>query len=65
MLGATGLRRLHLILTISWLVIIPVAIVTGWIYSIVFVSAISIYANVGNHWSAWQAARVEEKQDAA
>lgn len=56
---ATFLRRLHMALTIVWLVVIPVAIVTGWVYSIVFVSAISLYANVASHFAAWQGARAE------
>lgn len=42
---------------------IPVALITHWIQSIVFISAISIYANLAGHFSAWQAARVECIQD--
>jgi hypothetical protein len=57
---AKWLKHGHAFLTIVWLVMIPVALATGWIYSIVFVSAISIYANVAGHFSAWQAARAEE-----
>lgn len=60
-MGAPALRRLHLGLTIAWLVMIPVAFVTGWLYSLAFISAISIYANVAGHFSAWQAARAEEQ----
>lgn len=56
------MRRLNGWLTLAWLCMVPVAIVTGWIYSIVFISAISIYANVSGHLAAWQAARVEVKQ---
>jgi len=52
-------RRLHFALTIAWMVLIPVAIATGWVYSIVFVSAISLYANVAAHFAAWQGARAE------
>jgi hypothetical protein len=50
-------------LTLAWLAMIPISIVTGWIESIVFVSAVSIYANMTGHWSAWQASRVEVKQE--
>lgn len=57
------MRRLNGWLTLAWLAMIPVAIATGWIYSIAFISAISIYANVSGHMAAWQAARVETKQD--
>jgi len=42
---------------------IPIALATGWIESLVFISAISIYANVAGHFAAWQAARTEEKED--
>lgn len=50
-------------MTVAWAVMVPVALITGWIYSIAFVSAISIYANVASHFSAWQASRAEEKID--
>jgi hypothetical protein len=54
------LKRLHAILTILWLVMVPVALATGWIASIVFVSACSIYANAAAHASAWQSSRAED-----
>jgi hypothetical protein len=38
---------------------IPVSIVTGWIHSVAYISALSLWALVSGHWSAWQAARVE------
>jgi hypothetical protein len=38
---------------------VPVALVTGWVESLVFVSACSIYANAVGHFGAWQAARAE------
>jgi hypothetical protein len=57
------LKHLHGVLTIIWLAMIPIALVTGWIESLIFISAISIYANVAGHFSAWQAARTEVKQD--
>jgi hypothetical protein len=34
-----------------------------WLSSVVYVSALSLWALVSGHWSAWQAARVEVKQD--
>jgi hypothetical protein len=58
---ASTLRHVHGWLTIAWLVIIPLSIATGWLYSLAFISAISIYANVAGHFSAWQAARAEEQ----
>jgi hypothetical protein len=38
---------------------IPVSLVTGWVHSVVYVSALSVWALISGHWSAWQAARVE------
>lgn len=52
-------------LTILWAVLIPVSFATGWVDSVRYVSALSLWALVSGHWSAWQAARVEVKQDAA
>jgi hypothetical protein len=34
-----------------------------WLSSVVYVSALSLWALVSGHWSAWQAARVEVNQD--
>lgn len=62
-MSAAALRHLHGWLTVAWLVVIPVSIVTGWLYSLAFISAISIYANVAGHFSAWQAARAEEQAE--
>jgi hypothetical protein len=41
---------------------IPVSLATGWVKSVVYVSALSLWALVSSHWSAWQAARVEVTQ---
>ena len=48
------MRRVNGWLTILWLVMIPISIATGWVRSVVYVSALS----------AWQAARVEVNQAA-
>ena len=53
------MRRVNGWLTIFWIVMIPVSIVTGWISSVTYVAALSLWALVSGHWSAWQAARVE------
>jgi hypothetical protein len=45
------MRRVNGWLTIFWLAMIPVS-----------VSALSLWALVSGHWSAWQAARVEVAQ---
>lgn len=34
---------------------LPVAILTGWIFSLAFISACSIYANIASHLAAWRA----------
>lgn len=57
------MRRVNGWLTIFWLLMIPVSVATGWINSVQYVSALSLWALVSGHWSAWQAARVEVKQD--
>jgi hypothetical protein len=59
-MSASQLRTLHAVLTVVWLIIIPVAVVTHLLWSLPFISAISIYANVAGHFSSWQAARAEE-----
>jgi hypothetical protein len=54
--------ELHKWLTIGWLIAaVPICI---WLNSSVpFLVFISVYAVVTGHWSSWQAARVEKKQD--
>jgi len=58
------MRRVNGWLTILWVLMIPVSLVTGWVSSVVYVSALSLWALVSGHWSAWQAARVEVAQQA-
>ncbi|MEY2444095.1 MAG: hypothetical protein QOE00_675 [Ilumatobacteraceae bacterium] len=58
------MRRVNGWLTIFWVVMIPVSIITGWISSVTYVAALSLWALVSGHWSAWQAARVEVAQQA-
>lgn len=57
------MRRVNGWLTLFWIAMIPVSLVTHWVNSVVYVSALSLWALVSGHWSAWQAARVEVKQD--
>ena len=59
---AAFMRRLNGWLTIFWIVMIPVSIATGWVHSVTYVSALSLWALVSGHWSTWQAARVEVAQ---
>ncbi len=56
------MRRVNGWLTIFWIAMIPISVVTGWISSVQYVSALSLWALVSGHWSAWQAARVEVEQ---
>ena len=57
------MRKVNGWLTIFWIVMIPVSIATGWISSVTYVAALSLWALVSGHWAAWQAARVEVKQE--
>jgi hypothetical protein len=57
------MRRVNGWLTVFWVVMIPISIVTGWISSVTYVAALSLWALVSGHWSAWQAARVEVRQE--
>src|SRR5947207_15781371 len=56
------MRRVNGWLTILWIAMIPVSIVTSWIDKVTYVAALSLWALVSGHWSAWQAARVEVNQ---
>jgi len=56
------MRKLNGWLTIFWILMIPLSILTGWISSVTYVAALSLWALVSGHWSAWQAARVEVEQ---
>jgi hypothetical protein len=57
------MRRVNGWLTVGWIVMIPVSLATGWVRSVTFVAALSLWALVTGHWSAWQAARVEVNQN--
>lgn len=46
---------INLALTFIWIAVVPLALMTGWIYSIAFISAASIYANAASHLAAWRA----------
>ena len=56
------MRRLNGWLTMFWIAMIPISFAMGWLNSVVYVSALSLWALVSGHWSAWQAARVEVAQ---
>ncbi len=56
------MRKVNGWLAIFWVVMIPVSFYMHWLSSVVYVSALSLWALVSGHWSAWQAARVEVNQ---
>jgi hypothetical protein len=56
------LRGFHGWATVVWFVAsFPLAIIFG--SSVIFVTFLSLYAIVAGHWSSWQAARVEVRQE--
>src|SRR4051812_36323702 len=57
------MRRVNGWLTLFWIAMIPVSIEMGWLRSVAYVSALSLWALVSGHWAAWQAARVEVEQN--
>jgi len=56
------MRRLNGWLTMFWIAMIPISYQLGWLKSVTYVSALSLWALVSGHWSTWQAARVEVTQ---
>lgn len=58
------MRRVNGWLAVFWIVMIPISMWLGWLNSVIYVSALSLWALVSGHWSAWQAARVEVQQQA-
>ena len=57
------MRRVNGWLTLLWIAMIPISLVMGWLDSVGYVSALSLWALVSGHLAAWQAARVEVVQD--
>jgi hypothetical protein len=57
------MRRVNGWLALFWVAMIPVSFELGWLKSVTYVSALSLWALVSGHWSSWQAARVEVAQE--
>lgn len=57
------LRGFHGWLTLIWGMAIPITVVTNLKTSITWIALMSVWANFVGHFSSWQAARVEVKQD--
>jgi len=60
----TMMRHLHGYLAVLWF-IAAFPIMIFWSENIRFLVFVSVYAVVVGHWSSWQAARVEERQEQA
>ena len=56
------MRRINGWLTVFFALLIIPSFLFGWVESTTFVSALSLWALVSGHLSAWQAARVEVAQ---
>jgi hypothetical protein len=56
------MRRVQGWLTILWVVMIPLSLAMGWVKSVTFVSALSLWALVASHGAWWAAASVECRQ---
>lgn len=54
--------RVHLLILALYAVLVPVSIATGWIYSVPFVSALSIWALVESRLGTYKAAVVAQAQ---
>jgi hypothetical protein len=52
-------------MTVGWIVMIPIAHLTGWVDSKVFISDLSLIALVLAAGAMWQGSRTEVKQDEA
>ncbi len=59
------MKRVNGALTLGWILMIPVSAYMGWLSSVTYVSALSLWALVSGHWSAYQAARTEVRQQEA
>lgn len=57
------MRRVNGWLAVFWVAMIPVSFTLHWLSSVTYVSALSLWALVSGHWSAWIAGRVEVKQE--
>lgn len=56
------LRHFHGYATLVWILLIIPSLL-WWSNSILWVVLMSTWANIAGHWAAWQAARVEVKED--
>lgn len=64
-LNPTKFMVLNAVLTVFWIIMVPVSIMTGWVSTVEYVAALSIYALVASHLSTYAAARTEVLQSEA
>ncbi|MDQ1723243.1 MAG: hypothetical protein QOG52_271 [Frankiaceae bacterium] len=57
------LRGFHGWMTLGWGLLVPITVLTNLKTSITWIALMSVWANFVGHFSSWQAARVEVKQD--
>lgn len=57
------MRRFNFWAMVVFILLIPPS-VTWWKDSVPYLIWISVWANIAGHLSAWQASRVEERQEA-
>ena len=53
------LEVFHGWMTIMWLLLIPITLLTGLKGSLLWIALMSVYANFIGHFSSWQGARAE------
>lgn len=63
--GSRGDVRLQRGLLVAWIVLTPLAVAFGWIYSVAFVSVCSLYANIVAHSASLNAAKAGLQQEAS
>lgn len=54
--------RLNAVLTVFWIIMVPISVLLGWVNAVAYVAALSIYALVAAHLSTYAAARTEVLQ---
>lgn len=58
-----AIKSLNGWLTVFWIAMVPLALLTSLKTSLLFVVLISLWANIASHFAGWVAGRVEVKQD--
>lgn len=61
LLLAVNSKRTQGIVTVFWVAMIPLSLGMGWVRSVTFVSALSLWALVASHGAWWAAAGVAEE----